>query len=198
MDIEKIKNWLESMALLAAAVFFAWKLFTGWLIVNLGVQISTKRETLDNARDYLAVTVQLKKGSIDTLWLKDISIRVAAQSLDGSGPQQAAAPEASAQEVGQIVHFAELQQLAVDDNGKIDWSRVDPTGHRLTLSPDESFQLARAFSVPSRVPILVEAAIYGNRTFWLRGFEWRASAIVLPVADRLSNSVVQPTGSAGG
>jgi len=195
---EKTKNWLESLALFAAGVFFAWKLLTGWLIANLGVEIDTQRQMLDGSRDYLAVTVRLKKGATDTVWLTDVSLRVAAQPLSiGEQVALEAFEPREARSEDQIIHFPELKLLAVQD-GQIDWSKADSEGKKLTLSPGESFQLARAFSVPSRIPISVEVAVRGDRTFWPAGFQWHASAIALPVPDESPNSPMQPTGHAGG
>ena len=150
---------------LTAAVFFLWKLFTGWLIINLQVSIDLKRQSYDGENDILAVQINLKKGSTDTLWIRDISLRVT--------PQWPA-------DKPTVITFAELTQLAIV-NKKLDWEAACPEAKNITLSPDESVQFARAILVPRNRPALVEAAVFGDRTFWSKGFQWRASAVALPI-----------------
>lgn len=62
MSIEKIELWLKVAGILAAALFFLWKLFTGWLIINLQVSLDLKRQRYDERNDILAIHLNLKKG----------------------------------------------------------------------------------------------------------------------------------------
>lgn len=165
MSIEKIEPWLKVAGILAAALFFLWKLFTGWLIINLQVSLDLKRQRYDERNDILAIQLNLKKGATDTLWIQDISLRVA--------------PEDSTFKPI-IIEFPELTQLAVAEN-KLIWDALSPKAKKLTLSPDESLQFGRAVPVPRDMPALVEVAVFGNRTFWSTGFQWRASGVSLPI-----------------
>ena len=175
--LSSIETALKISAIIAAACFFGWKLFTGWLIINLRVAISTDRAPADSPlptgeeADYLAVTINLEKRSTDTLWLRDISFRVTTQwphsvapAADGAGTQ--------------IQRLGEVFELAVI-NERVDWNTTNVEGKRLTLSPEEALQFARVFLIPRSQPAFVEAAVHGNRTFWT-GFQWRASAVSLP------------------
>lgn len=166
MTIETIETWLKVVALIAAASFFTWKVWTGWLIINLQVSLDVKRQNYDEKNDLLAIQLNLKKGSTDTLWIKDASIRV---TTDGPSNQQ------------KIIPISELTEFAVTD-GKIDWNAPNRNGKKITLSPDESTQFATTTVVPRGTVARVEAAIFGNRTFWNEGFQWRASSVSLPVA----------------
>lgn len=66
-------------------------------------------------------------------------------------------------------------------HNKLNWEASSTDGKKITLSPDESVQFARTTLVPRDRPALVEAAVFGDRTFWSKGFQWRASGVSLPV-----------------
>ncbi len=166
MCIAKIETWLKVLGIAAAAGFFLWKLFTGWLIINLQVSLDLQRQRYDEKNDILAIQVNLKKGATDTLWIQDVSVRVT--------------PHGTAS-LPTVIEFSELTQLAVGDK-KLNWAASHPEGKKITLSPDESVQLARTALVPKGTSALVEAAVFGDRTFWSQGFQWRASAVSLPVS----------------
>lgn len=59
-----------------AACFFIYKLFTGWLIINLEVGIEAERIKYNDISDHLAIHIKLSKGSTDSVWLKDIEVKV--------------------------------------------------------------------------------------------------------------------------
>lgn len=167
MLIDKLETSLKIASIAAAAVFFLWKILTGWLIINLQVSLDLKRQAFDAKNDILAMQLNLQKGAIDTLWLQDITLRVTAESLPGKSA---------------VIEFPEIHQLAVA-NGKLNWSSQNQEDKKITLSPDESMQLAKFISIPKGEVALVEAAVFGDRTFWSQGFQWRTSAISLPVCN---------------
>jgi hypothetical protein len=124
-----------------------------------------KRQPYNDENDLLAIQLNLKKGSTDTLWIQDISLRVVP---DGLAEKQI------------FIGFPEINQLAVE-NKKLDWKASNNDQNKITLSPDESVQFGKATMVPRDRPVQVEAAVFGDRTFWSKGFQWRASGISLPV-----------------
>ena len=74
----QLESILKIIALVGAALFFLWKAFTGWLIVNLEITIDIIRQTkvYEPGMDFLNITLNLQKGSTDALWLKNIAVRL--------------------------------------------------------------------------------------------------------------------------
>jgi hypothetical protein len=162
-DIESLS---KVIALIAAALFFCWKLFTGWLIVNMQISIEASRQEYEAKCDLVTVRVKLDKGMTDTLWLRDASVRIC--SIDETG---------EAREI--LSKRFELNRLKIDSE-KLVWEpALDEK--KLTLSPGESLHFGWPFKVTAGGPLVIEAAVYGNRTFWRRGFQWRASLGCPPV-----------------
>ena len=64
------------VAMIAAGVFFAWKLLTGWLFINLRVELKLERIQKDDAFDHFAIALLLEKGPTDSVWLKHIEARI--------------------------------------------------------------------------------------------------------------------------
>lgn len=73
---EEVKNIGQALAWLGAAVFFGWKVLTGYTIMNMSVSVSVQRFALDDDHDRLKVRLALSKGDRSTLTLKNVSLRV--------------------------------------------------------------------------------------------------------------------------
>jgi len=58
--------------------FFMYKLLTGWLIANMTVKIEGTRQPVsgEKGKDHLGLKVTLTKGSIDSVWVDRIEIRL--------------------------------------------------------------------------------------------------------------------------
>ncbi|HEX5687381.1 MAG TPA: hypothetical protein VFY73_25475 [Ideonella sp.] len=80
--MNEFETFLKIVALLAGAAFFGWKIFTGWLIINLKMSVCLSRERRDDETDFLAIVVTLEKGATDSIWLQHITAR--AKSTDGN------------------------------------------------------------------------------------------------------------------
>lgn len=152
-------------AFVSAAGFFIWKIMAGWLIANLEIAIETERQAKDETTDWLSIKILLKKGNTDALWLKDISVKVS---------------DIKRNEGAQIIQFHEFKSLSVI-NGEINWDNVNEHIRKYAIAPGEIFQFGCVLEVSNNVPLIVEAAVFGNRRFWRRGFQWRASTASLPV-----------------
>ena len=171
-DLAKIESVLKVLAILAAAAFFGWKLFTGWLLSNMSIALDNSRQNIAGTNDdYLKVGITLTKGNNDTLWLDDIRLLVT-NCTD--------APKVSLrQEISR-------EQVLIDDAGVERRSR-NP-GTTITLAPGESVHLATAFRVRKDLPCKIEAWVFGHRptirghrTFWTEDFQWRGVDVALPV-----------------
>jgi hypothetical protein len=170
--LDLVEQWLKITALAGGGLFFAWKLFTGWLIINLKLSIKLDRASKTSDVDHLAISVVFEKGTTDSIWLKDITARATwAGNVD---PQP-------------IDMSEELRWLRVHQN-KVAWGQYAPAHGSIALSPGESTTVARATEVPASAPVTVEVAAYGRRNFWPRGFQWRASAVSLPTSKQVQRN----------
>lgn len=159
------EQWLKVLALLGGALFVAWKLFTGWLIINLKVSVKLDRSTKSPEIDHLGITVTFEKGTTDSIWLQHVTARAVWPGHDDPEP---------------IDMSEELRWLLVH-NHRIAWGKYKPSHGSIALSPGESTTIARITEVPADVAVIVEVAAYGRRNFWPRGFQWRASSVSLPL-----------------
>src|ERR1700754_3983892 len=73
---DNMENKLKIIAFGTGFLFFAYKLLTGWLFINLNVSLEPEREPADNENDHLALKITLAKGNIDSLWVDSIECRV--------------------------------------------------------------------------------------------------------------------------
>ena len=158
-----IETTLKIVALVAGGGFFAWKLWTGWLIANVKLSVSGTREAKDEQTDFLAIAVYIEKGSTDSVWLKQVSVRVTPTDEDPRAP----------------VDLTGFQRLSRTDD-KLNWSSVDPIRTKWAVSPGETLQLGTYCTVPAGKPALLEAAIFATRPMWPPGFQWRATSVSLP------------------
>src|SRR4051812_19633558 len=73
---EHIQDLAEAIALICAAFFFIWKTSSGYLFVNLSVEIKPARTPKNNdaANHYLVTTVKLIKGDRASLLLTKLRI----------------------------------------------------------------------------------------------------------------------------
>jgi len=61
--LDSLEQCLKVIALLGDGGFFAWKLYTGWLIINLKLSLRLDRASKTSDTDYLGITVMLKQGN---------------------------------------------------------------------------------------------------------------------------------------
>lgn len=169
LEPTKVETWLKIVALLLAAAFFGWKICVGWFAANLNLSISSDRVEKDAKNDFLAITVTLDKGTTDSVYLKDISLRITVEGMEGRSEP--------------IKGFERLPT----DGGRVVWSTdvntpKEPLPEYL-LAQGESLQLAKTYVVPSHLPVMIEVAVLAQRSFY-RPFQWRAAHISLPKSGR--------------
>ena len=163
---------LKSLAIIGATGFFLYKLKTGWLIVNMGVSIRTKRRRIDKERDHMALIVALDKGSTDSVYLRDIQFRVC-KLVNGVVQECQICPAQGFAPIGEM------------ENGRANWLDLPKRGE-IAVSPGEKLEYAAYAEVDRNQAYLVEVAVFGHNWFyrlWSRGnnfIQWRASTISLP------------------
>lgn len=163
-DAAIIKNWLEIAGLLLAGGFIVWKILVGWFAANLNLSISSERVAKDEENDFLAITVTLDKGTTDSVKLKDVSLHI---SVEGQKDRM--------ERIG-IAHLStEGDQLGWPTDGNAPKEALP----KYLLAQGESLQLAKAYDVPSHLPVTVEAAVLAKRAFY-KPMQWRAVHISLP------------------
>ena len=112
------------------------------------------------------ITVLLDKGSRDSVWLEHVSARVTWEGNERPEP---------------IDMSDEIHRLRIHRK-KMVWDQPEAAGRSIAVSPGEAVSLARYTKVPASKPVRVEVMVFGIRTFWTRrGFQWRASAVALPL-----------------
>ncbi|MGQ7856631.1 hypothetical protein ACUN24_20530 [Pedobacter sp. WC2501] len=173
-DLETV---FKVIALYAAFWFFIYKLFTGWLIINLTVDLETERITGENGLDYLAVHVLLSKGRTDSVWLKDIVINV--KTCPGV-PDEMAIHAASTNPVL-------IRPVGINRTLQHDQTWQPEAGNRLlNISPEEGTRFSAFTCVPTGHVVILEAIVLGTRPFYSiekakdEPIQWKASKIVLP------------------
>lgn len=172
--LENSESALKCLALVAAAGFFAYKLFTGWLIINLGVAIRSERVIRDAQSDHLALTIELEKGIKDSVWILDISVRLT--------PLEVEEPNYRESTTHKIYGY---NPTGESENGHADWSR-NVSRKEIALSPEEKAEYAGYAIVEKDCAYLVEVAVFGDNKlykFYMGHFiQWKASAISIPIA----------------
>ncbi|SBT11161.1 hypothetical protein PROAA_910022 [Candidatus Propionivibrio aalborgensis] len=164
-----LKSWLEIVGLLLGTAFIAWKICVGWFAANLSLSISSERVAKDERNDFLALTVTLDKGTTDSVYLKDVSLRL---TVDGEKERS-----------DRINGFERLPT----EGDRLRWPTAGRASEAIApehlLAQGESLQLAEVYQVPSHLPATVEVAVLAQRAFY-RPFQWRAVHISLPRSDR--------------
>lgn len=130
----KIKVIAETVAWAAAALFFAFKAFAGYMFINMSIAIEPRRcvSRRRSGRDDLAVRAILTKGDRATLQLGLVEI---------------------------VVEGANPSRLAIDEIRV-----AETNGERLlNLTPGETTHFERCFDVESSVPFTIVVTVRGKR-----------------------------------
>jgi hypothetical protein len=73
---KELSELAQALALVFAAAFFGWKLWTGYLICNLSLQLGLTRIPKDSGRDRLITDIKLSKGDRASLLLTRVHVVV--------------------------------------------------------------------------------------------------------------------------
>ena len=170
-----IKPATEFLAFLGAALFFGFKLFSGFFICNLSVSLKCdRRPSKSGTNDFLTITASLKKGDMSALKLHDMQAQVSHGSTTQCVP----------------FHGILRTSYRTERTGKstcrkvATLEKVSQTAPLLNLVPGEETSFACGVDVPAGVTVRVEVVVLGKRAYagWKVG-QWRASAVVPPSDD---------------
>jgi len=71
--VTALKDWGQVAAWIGAALFFGYKAFAGYFIIDLSLKLDCERTRMPNGgRDYLRATVTVKKGERGAIELHDL------------------------------------------------------------------------------------------------------------------------------
>jgi hypothetical protein len=160
--------WSQLIALALAALYFAFKVLQGWLVVNVSLSGSVRRaKSSRNTGDLLGVEITVTKGPIGSVIVEQARVRA---SWDGGA---------------QSIQLFDGHRLATtrDATGrsmlKEPW-QVDAAGGRYRLPPGESAVWSCLLAVPAGVPVVVEAVVLGRQPPSRGAAQWRCSFVSLP------------------
>jgi hypothetical protein len=178
LSLEIAKDLATLLAAIGALFYFWYKIFSGWMLLNLSSSISIERESILEQDDHFVVNVTLVKGKVDSVRLLSAEIHVI-----GIDPVQATP----------ILRILKgLRRIPVNESNKVNWDEEDASNEYLNVSTEESLQLSEHFRVKRgvvyRVELVVTGDRIGNRIIPSRS-QWRASAISLPAKIPTATSV---------
>jgi hypothetical protein len=188
-----IKDCFEIGAYIAAVLFFYYRARSGYLVVDMGISIDCerKRKPGPGNKDYLGISVALKKGERAGLVLHDAQVRLTScTSPQVLGPYQLTTiwrtnrtgtrPDAEAAK--RLCPKEEPRQTL---RVQIDWTCIPADVPRINLPPGDECQLAAFVEVNGDEPYMVEAVVLAQTIFLGsitdRIGQWRASKVSLPI-----------------
>jgi hypothetical protein len=169
MTAEDTKAIAETVALTCAAVFFLWKVISGYLHVELGLSISSSRTPQLNGNDLLVVTAKLNKGARGSVRLHDVQVRL---TFDGTVLTKPL--------IGFHRQSYRTETIGSTKRGVISWDKPSSSAPLLRLSPDEETEFSCYAEIPKPTVCVIELAVLGRESSWLGFSQWRASHVSTP------------------
>lgn len=167
MNIELLLQVAQILAFSSAAVFFIYKVFTGYFVPNMSLDPEiTRRTDEETGNDMLIVKVSLSKGDKGSINIHDAKVR-----FTGDFGQR-------------IVDLIGINRLSFDsteinnkDKKLIAWDRISRKKPFLRIGPQESTVFSCVCEVSKNATTLVEVVILGKKpNSWLKS-QWRASLV---------------------
>lgn len=211
LSFAEVKNASEAFAITAGAVYFAVKLWTGYLTCNLTLGLQTYRHSADQDNDWLAIRIEITKGDRRSVLLHDVAacvepereprevIRVAApRILRGSYWSSTVGKDADEKKIDSNTLATESVSLpnpAPQEGRKrakkpaealrrrhVSWGHNVPSMPFVRLSPGDQTVHAILAKVPKGCPCMVTVAVMGGYDGpRKRVSQWRASTVSMPI-----------------
>ncbi len=170
IDPANLRHIAEIAALIAAACYFIYRTISGYLITNLSIKISCKRQHLANTmNDILAVSATLIKGDRGTICINDMKARITYTGNESK-----------------IIPFIGYERLSYTSERiwskqirSINWNKESKKAPRINLSPGEEMTFSSSCIIPSDSNCTIEVALIGNRLKSNRFGQWRSSIVSL-------------------
>ncbi|MBN8509396.1 MAG: hypothetical protein J0L57_12360 [Burkholderiales bacterium] len=165
-----VKDAVTVLAAGGALLYFGYKVFAGWLLLNLSPKLELTRESVVGEEDRLIIKVALAKGKTDALRILRAELRIT--QLDPAEGRTVCLP---LQGITRVIFDPQPPYL--------DWEMVDRANPYLNLAPEETIEYAEYTRIPSGSVVRVELLIAGDR-FRDRCIpslsQWRTSAVSTP------------------
>lgn len=148
--LETLKNLSTILISVIGGGFVVYKLFAGWLAINLTISVELERTAQDAESDILVIKIQLDKGDIDAAHLEKLEVKI----NDLSSAARSIIP----------AHIFEPSYLRRSD------------GKPLCLSPRERIHFSTYAIVPRQSVVEVSARVFADRLFYdfpLKYIPWR-------------------------
>ena len=164
-NIEVIKACIEILAFACAALFFIYKVFGGWFLVNVAINLDLERNYVpnDSSQDYLAITLNIEKKDTGSVVLDKVRARVT---------------DISGREVIDLIPLSGIEKLEYDQDDKSWVLNTKKLKQRLT--PGTTTQLSGLVEIPTGIPVLVDVSLVSKQDFAPNKNQIRATKISLP------------------
>jgi hypothetical protein len=189
-----IDKWLDvalkMAALVAAGGYFLYRVWAGYMTVNLAVNLSVERAKKGSGQEqhFVVANVLLKKGNEGKLLLCDAKVRL--RLLPDLAVSQHPVPLSLGDDVSQryvansgadyvVQQLNGIRRLTRMGNG-VYFTKVADSD-LLKLAPGDEMHFACVFEVPSSRACVVDVVILGSKTFGHRRGQWRASKVSLRI-----------------
>lgn len=152
-----MKEKIEILALIFAGLFFAFQVFDGSFFSNLKVSLSSKRVQHSDDKDYLVIKVDLEKGIIGSIILKNILIQNDCSET--------------------MYKNITTNKYKFSKDGLITKNR---TPDAIALSSGDKVSFSEYFEVDSNKVCTITVVIGGNRKLWGNP-QWISSLVSVPI-----------------
>jgi hypothetical protein len=168
------RNGGQVAAWTGAALFFGYKIVSGYFIIDLSLKMECERRQVgDSDQDHLGVMVTAKKGERSAIELHDARVTV----FDYS----------TGRKIHDSQRFKGSRRLTFasgnDGYKEVNSEKLSSDNSLLNFAPGDEMQFAAMFVVGHAQVVTVEAVILGRKKFRLpdKFGEWRATRVSLPL-----------------
>lgn len=166
------KDLVTILAAVSALLFFGYRAFAGWFLLNLTPQLTLDREPVPGGDDRLLVRIALVKGKIDSIRLLSAELLLTPIEPLGLSLKPRSVSNIRRLDVTEATHA-------------VQWTSESKNRY-INLSSEETMGLVEYFRVTPRVVFRVDLVVTGDR-FRFRVFpsisQWRTSSIALPAKE---------------
>jgi hypothetical protein len=192
MTLLDVRALAEIFALVAAGVYFLYRLLSGYFFVNLSLALDCTRQRIRaSAEDYLVVTATLTKGDKDSLRLHDAKVSV---TWPGNESPEPKALNGIDRKNHNNVSRDGKQKMVINNFRETNTDRP-----LLNMTPNEMTSFSCYFEVPHDAICTVELAVLGEKVFkpesklWPKLFspmvQWQASKVAMPIEGRSADTI---------
>lgn len=191
--LENTKDVAQILAYVAAALFLAYKLYSGWFIIDVSIKLECRRDrSRQGDWDYLSATVIVKKGERGAIKLHDVRVTI----FDSSNGQIIGRSQ-QAKGLRRLQFIPGTEEISERDRGRVGEVQpdvIEATARLLNLAPGDEMQFAALFEVGADQACVVEAVLLGRRFFpfqvtryrlqrilGISWSQWRASSVSPPL-----------------